>query len=63
MKELFFVHHSFQRVIGRCEITGTNKKVSFPSRAAEQTVGGYGVPRYQGKKLVRVLQSDRPYGR
>ena len=37
-------------------------KVSFLSRAAEITVSRYGVPRYHGERLVRVLLSDRLYG-
>lgn len=36
-------------------------QVSFPSRAAEFAVSCYGLPRYQGKRLVGVLQSDRFY--
>lgn len=38
---------------------GKKNQASFLSRAAETTVSCYGVPRYQGERLVRAFMSDR----
>ena len=55
LKELFVAFVSFREsAFGVSRYHGV-KRVSFRSRTVEISVNRYGLPRYLGKRLVRVL--------